>query len=171
MSDKYAILGMLQKEDLYGYEISRRLKDIEGFWYIFPGNLYRALGSLEKEGLVEVSRTEEHAGKLRKIYRITSTGLREFNKWVSKPAELPRTRHEAYLKIWFSSGNAGKVALQIEQIKAASTAIITAMDTVDFSTLPEHLRWMMEVGRRHVQVDVEWADSCLKALDPKRKDG
>ncbi len=170
MSDKYAILGVLQKEDLHGYEISRRLKDIEGFWYIFPGNLYRALASLEKEGLVEVSRTEEHAGKLRKIYRMTSTGLRQFNSWVSKPADLPRTRHEAYLKIWFTSGDSEKVRLQIEQIKAASMAIFKAMDSTDFSTMPEHLRWMMEAGKKHVLVDIEWADSCLKSLNKHRKD-
>ncbi len=171
MSDKYAILGVLRKEELHGYEISNRLKALEGFWYIFPGNLYRALNSLEKDGFVEVRRTEEHQGKIRKIYGATGAGVEEFQRWVSEPAGVPRTRHEAYLKIWFSQNNEANIRVQLEQIRDASRNILETMDAYDFSTLPEHLRWMMEAGKKHVQLDVEWANSCLEELNSRKGKG
>lgn len=167
-SDKYAILGVLKGEELHGYEISNRLKALEGFWYIFPGNLYRALNSLEKDGLVEVRRTEEHQGKMRKIYGVTDDGLKEFERWVSEPAGVPHTRHEAYLKIWFSSDNANNIMVQIKQIRDVSQGILNMMGAYDFSQLPEHIKWMMEAGKRHVRLDLEWADSCLEKLDSER---
>ncbi len=165
MSDKYVILGVLKNEELHGYEISNRLKALEGFWYIFPGNLYRALNLLEKEGLVEVRRTEEYQGKMRKIYGVTEAGKKEFDAWVSEPAEIPRVRHEGYVKMWFSSNNEKNLRAQINQIRNASENILKLMDKYDFQNFPAHIKWMMEAGKRHVQLDVEWAESCLMELE------
>lgn len=173
MSDKYAVLGILRNNDLHGYEISKRLSTIEGFWYIAPGNLYRALTSLEKEGMVSVKRTEQVDGKLRKIYTITSSGRTAFEKWLNEPASMQKTRHEGYLKIWFSEGNIAKVLVQMKQIKRVSEDILSQLDNFDFTTLPEHLKWIMEAGRKHVSYDIKWAQSCIETLlrESSRRDG
>lgn len=171
MSDKFAILGSLRYEDLHGYEITRRLKAIEGFWYISPGNLYKALNALEREHMVTIARTEEFEGKIRKIYTITEKGKKAFDSWISKPANPPKTRHEAYLKIWLASGDPKKVRIQVEQIKKVSESIFEMMENYDFSTFPEYIRWMMESGRKHVELDVEWANSCLAILDRMETQG
>lgn len=165
MSDKHAVLGILRNEELHGYEISQRLKNIEGFWYIFPGNLYKALKSLEQDGLIREVRTEEHSGKIRKIYGITESGRREFEDWVSQPATMPRTRHEGYLKIWFSSGSRDELMVQFKNIKTESERLLGLMENFDFSKFPDHIRWMMEAGRKHVSIDVEWAENVLKILN------
>lgn len=164
MSDKGAILGVLRNEDLYGYEISKRLKMIEGFWYIFPGNLYRALNSLLKEKMVEVKRKEEKKGKIRKIYCITDKGRTEFERWLAEPASMPRTRHEPFLKIWFSIGSPENIVIQVEQIRRNELELLGALEKLDLSASPESIRWMIENGKRHVELDLEMTESFLKVM-------
>lgn len=169
MSDKFAILGTMKGEELYGYEIARRLKYLEGFWYISPGNLYKALNSLEREGLIETRRIEEHQGKIRKIYGITGKGSRAYEEWISLPATPPRTRHEAYLKIWFAKDDPEKVRIQFEQIRDYSQQLLAMFD--QGVQLPEdsYLGWMLEVGRGHVNLDLEWSGRCLDRLKAQDK--
>lgn len=165
MSDKFAVLGVLNDAELHGYEISKRLKDLEGFWYISPGNLYKALNSLEKENLVETSRFEEHQGKHRKIYRITAEGRKSFSDWISLPATPPRTRHEAYLKIWFARNDQEKARIQFEQIRDFSRQILAMFEHMPELPDDSYLGWMMEAGKQHVNLDLEWSLKCLRRLD------
>lgn len=169
MSDKLAILGILKNEDLHGYEIGKRLKEIEGFWYIFPGNLYKALNSLERDGLIETKRIEEKDEKLRKIYSITEKGKQEFERWLSEPATLPRTRHEGFLKIWLSWQDPKKVRIQLEAIRDSSMNLFESIEGIDFSGAPEPIKWMMESGKAHIKMDIEWAESCLSRLSEMEK--
>ena len=164
MSDKFAILGMLKEADLYGYEIARRLKDLEGFWYIFPGNLYKALNSLEREHFIETKELEEHQGKIRKIYRITSQGIEAFEEWISAPASPPRTRHEAYLKIWLARKEKDKVKVQLEQIRDYSLQILKMFEQVEDLPMDSYLGWMLEAGKGHVKLDLEWSRTCIDRL-------
>lgn len=170
MSDKFAILGMLKDADLYGYEIAKRLKDLEGFWYISQGNLYKALNSLEKEGMIEAVRKEEHQGKIRKIYRVTEDGRRAFSEWISLPATPPRTRHEAFLKIWFARNDREKVKLQFEQIRDFSLKILSMLDHVPELPEDSYLEWILDSGRKHVNLDLEWSQECLIRISEQEKE-
>lgn len=171
MSDKFAILGMLKDEDLHGYEISRRLKNLEGFWYIFPGNLYRALNSLESEGFIVAKELEEHQGKFRKIYRITEEGRKSFADWISQPAKPPRTRHEAYLKIWLAREDEEKVRVQLEQIRDYSREILQTFENAGDLPMDTYLGWMLDVGMKHVKLDLEWSEKCLTRLTAGKVEG
>jgi DNA-binding PadR family transcriptional regulator len=56
-----AILGLLEDQELHGYEIRKRLRDELGlFSNISFGSLYPALSRLERAGAVEA--TEEAGG-------------------------------------------------------------------------------------------------------------
>lgn len=171
MPDKYAILGSLRNENLYGYEISKKLKDIEGFWYFSPGNLYRALSSLERDGQIVMKRTEESEGRVRKIYSITEKGKKDFDAWIMLPASLPKTRHEAFLKIWLAAGDSKKIRIQLEQMRDSSVETMKVIDSLDLSVFPEPVRWMMESGKMHMQADVEWSQEKLGILDRREKEG
>lgn len=165
MSDKFAVLGILRHRNLHGYDISRRLKDIEGFWYISPGNLYRALKSLERDGLIGTRKQEEHLGRIRIIYGITESGKKAFDEWVSSPAMPPRTRHEAYLKIWLAGEDRQRIRTQLEQIRAESRKILDMFSQMDGIQVPGYLGWMLEAGKAHVELDLKWSENCLGRLD------
>lgn len=171
MSDKGAILGVLREEDLYGYEISKRLKTVEGFWYIFPGNLYKALKSLLNEKMVEIRGVEEHNGKIRKIYGITEKGKEEFERWLSEHGIMPRVRHEPFLKIWFSLKEPENVIIQLKTIERNAAELLDLLGKQNFSSAPDYIKWMMEAGKQHAEMDLKWAQSCLRKISRDSEGG
>lgn len=71
------VLAAMRAKDTYGYQI---IKDISPVIQISESTLYPILKRLEESGCV-VSYTSEHNGRLRKYYRLTSTGsgrIKEF---------------------------------------------------------------------------------------------
>lgn len=76
------ILSLLKNSDLYGYEISKRIRNIskENF-EIKEGTLYVVLKRLEKNKLVySYWNDEESGGGRRRYYKITDNGISYFNK-------------------------------------------------------------------------------------------
>ncbi len=72
------LLSLIQKEDLYGYEIAKRLKEKSNELYSMgEGTLYPALQRLEKRKLIKAYWGESEGGGRRKYYSITETGRKE----------------------------------------------------------------------------------------------
>jgi DNA-binding PadR family transcriptional regulator len=68
------VLGLIQKKDMYGYEIIENLQEkSNNIFQLKAGTLYPLLHSLEEQDLVR-SYESEVAGKIRKYYRITKDG-------------------------------------------------------------------------------------------------
>ena len=69
------ILYLLLDEPSYGYEISRRIKEMSEEKYIIKETtLYSAFTRLEKNGYIESFFGSETGGKRRTYYRITDIG-------------------------------------------------------------------------------------------------
>ncbi|MHC4425628.1 MAG: PadR family transcriptional regulator, partial [Planctomycetota bacterium] len=58
---------------MYGYEIVRKLRKIEGL-IISEGAIYPILSRLKRQGLVETSIAESKEGPPRKYYKLTQQG-------------------------------------------------------------------------------------------------
>lgn len=69
------ILSLLFKEDSYGYEISRQIKEISEEKYVMKETtLYSAFTRLEKLGYITSYFGTETNGKRRTYYKITEAG-------------------------------------------------------------------------------------------------
>lgn len=69
------ILYLLQKDDSYGYEISKQIREISDEKYVIKETtLYSAFSRMEKNGYVESYSQSENGGKRRTYYRITDSG-------------------------------------------------------------------------------------------------
>ncbi len=80
------VLKLLQKKEMYGYEIAKDLGRLSGGNIdVKEGTLYPILHSLETDGAVESYWSQEPGERKRKYYRITKTGralLKEkSNQW------------------------------------------------------------------------------------------
>ncbi len=67
------ILNDIRNRKMYGYEIIRRLRKIEGL-IISEGAIYPILSRLKRQGLVETSIQESSEGPPRKYYKLTKQG-------------------------------------------------------------------------------------------------
>lgn len=79
------LLHLLSAEDLYGYELIRRI--YEAFPDTQKCAVYALLRNLYKEGFAEQYRGEKSGGPVRKYYRITKAGeekrIRLMEMWCS----------------------------------------------------------------------------------------
>ena len=69
-----AVLSVLQKEEMYGYQIVQKIKELSGGKFVFPlGTLYPVLYRFVENGYVS-DRDEIINGRLRKYYRLEDGG-------------------------------------------------------------------------------------------------
>ena len=77
------ILNSIRGTSLYGYDIVRKLRNIEGL-VISEGTIYPILSRLKREGFVQTTIKESTEGPPRKYYELTSKGekiLSEMNDY------------------------------------------------------------------------------------------
>lgn len=72
---EFIILSVVNQHDSYGYEISQTVKLIAN---IKESTLYPILKKLEKSGFM-TTYPQEHQGRIRKYYTITSLGREQLN--------------------------------------------------------------------------------------------
>ena len=101
---KYAILGLLSREPLTGYDISQKFsKTVNNFWYSTHGQIYPALKKLHGEGLITYETDTKGTILKKKFYRLTEEGREELVKWLSTPFELEPTPKDTFrLQLFFS---------------------------------------------------------------------
>ncbi|WP_077612500.1 PadR family transcriptional regulator [Clostridium sp. Marseille-P2415] len=100
---KYIILGLLEKQDLAGYDITKIFEDEIGqFWQAKHSQIYPELQKLEGAGLI-FSHTEIVGNKLEKrLYTLTGKGGAELEAWIaSSTPELSAAKDEFILKLYF----------------------------------------------------------------------
>lgn len=71
-----SILNALDGARLYGYDIVKRLRAIDGL-VISEGTIYPILSRLKKEGFLDTTLEESPEGPARKYYRVTEAGHRQ----------------------------------------------------------------------------------------------
>jgi PadR family transcriptional regulator AphA len=97
----YAILGLLARESLSGYDIKRQMEQPVGFfWSARHSQIYPELARLEREGMVIHRVVEQEARPDKKLYEITARGLAALKEWVAAPVEPRAARDELVLKAY-----------------------------------------------------------------------
>ncbi len=82
------ILSMLYDEDLYGYELAKRVKEkSDSAFELKEGTLYLSFKRMEQNGLIESYWGDEGAGGRRKYYKLLPEGRESIkdrkNEWES----------------------------------------------------------------------------------------
>lgn len=81
---EYCVLSLLVDEELYGFDLVRRLAEVDGM-VTSEGTIYPLLSRLRREGWVTTTWVESDAGPPRRYYALTESGrgaLTSFtNEW------------------------------------------------------------------------------------------
>lgn len=100
---KYAILGLLCRHPMTGYEIAKEFNnELAEFWYANHSQIYPELKRLNDEGLV--SYDIEISGEIleAKRYTITEDGYEDFAKWLNKDEKMQKTPKDIFrLRMYF----------------------------------------------------------------------
>lgn len=97
----FALLGLLARRSLTGYELSQRMKvPIGYFWTASHSQIYPELARLESQGLVDAEVVPGPGPRDNKRYRITSDGRATLADWVVTPRPEPPVRDELLLRVY-----------------------------------------------------------------------
>ena len=92
------VLATLAVQPAYGYEITARLREEQGFSDIVEGTVYALLIRIEQRGLVDVEKVPSEKGPPRKVFTLNDRGradLAEFwRSWSFLAERLDRLRDE-----------------------------------------------------------------------------
>ena len=88
---RFVVLSFLRMKEMHGYEMQNLIQAsrMEQWANLLSGSLYHALNNLEKEGKIETAREERTGARLRKVYRITEEGEKEFQDELKKALVSP----------------------------------------------------------------------------------
>jgi PadR family transcriptional regulator, regulatory protein PadR len=83
-----ALLALLATRPTHGYELIERLPELSGEDRVDVGNLYRALRSLEEEGLVTSEWSADLPGPTKRTYTLTREGHELLAAWLASIERL-----------------------------------------------------------------------------------
>jgi DNA-binding PadR family transcriptional regulator len=123
----FALLGLLAREPLSGYDLAQQLKKPVGFfWHARHSQIYPELALLEAEGLVTHRVIDQTDRPDKKLYEITGQGRQVVGDWVTSPLPVPAVRDELVLRaycVWLADrGRARAMFEEQARIHAGSLA-------------------------------------------------
>lgn len=138
---RYAILGLLNRRSMSGYEMSKEFETtLFEFWTARHSQIYPELKSLAEEELVEYK--IEVSGNVleKKVYSITEKGRDLFLKWEQTLFPMPSSpKDEFRLQLFFSDciGQELQLRLLMDQLSQHEQRLLHLQEnSKKFSTLP-----------------------------------
>jgi DNA-binding PadR family transcriptional regulator len=97
----FALLGLLAREPLSGYELAQQMKTrVNFFWQASHSQIYPELARLEQDGFVTHTIVEQYDRPDKKVYASTDQGRAALRSWVESPTAVPPIRDELVLKAY-----------------------------------------------------------------------
>src|SRR5215831_21103106 len=78
-----AVLLLLRERPMHGYELLELLPELVGEDRVDVGNLYRALRSLEEDGVVRSEWSADLPGPAKRTYELTPVGNQLLDAWAA----------------------------------------------------------------------------------------
>lgn len=176
---KHAILGLLNYQEMTGYDIDRWLqKPISFFWYAQTSQVYKELNVLLKNHWVE-HRMEVQTGKPnKKIFSITEEGIIELRRWLGDVdlVEIMKYKNPLLIKIFFSSNIDLGVTMRLLEKYIVECEMMLQKMNDDTRNIPEYeenfkkeeesFYWGMTMtyGFMYYQNEIKWANWCIDKL-------
>jgi DNA-binding PadR family transcriptional regulator len=115
----YALLGLLAREPLSGYDLAQRLSErVAFFWSAGHSQIYPELSKLERAGLISHRRVAQSDRPDKKVHRITAKGKKLLAEWVTSPYEPPTHKDELLLRLyslWLAEPERAAALLRAEE--------------------------------------------------------
>jgi DNA-binding PadR family transcriptional regulator len=171
MPVKHALLGLLARGPLHGYELKTAFEaELVPRSSLNFGQVYTSLERLQKEGLVahEVVTQEERPDK--KVFRLTESGALELRCWLGR-ASLPGLdlRNETFLKLAVARRLPDGEPLQVLDVErraafAQLREVTEARVNARAEGEPVELVLLLELAALRLEAFITWLERCDEAL-------
>src|SRR6056297_84474 len=169
MSLKYAILGLLDQEPHYGYEIKQKFEHMMGnLWPVSYGQLYPTLRKLQEEKLVTMKTVQGKKAVEKNVYSITPGGSETFIKWLQKRNKKDQlsVKDEFSLSLFFISRLETADVKELLQMKKREIQSLHKEYLAEFnnygSHTPEYKRALTRKMILHIEAEQKWLEEIMR---------
>lgn len=160
---KESLLGLLAVQPMHGYDLKVSLDRALGQTSKFNvGQVYTALGKLEKDGLIAASFVARDDRADMKVYHLTDAGQAELDRWFQTPVEKVDLRDELFLKLTLARRTGGaEVPMLIRTQRHAVIQTIQELTRLKEAYHPEdelEVILLIEGAILHLEADLQWLD-------------
>ena len=166
---KYAILGLINREPMTGYDITREFNsnNLANFWYAKHSQVYPELSRLMEEKLVTYEVVIQGEKLEKKLYSITEAGKQQLQEWLMKDEPLEATPKDVFrLRMYFSD------FMTPEQLKNHLTIMLDhhhntapAIGTREFGDF-----MVLEGAIMREKSYIDWINDCLRRCSTSSAD-
>ncbi len=167
MSVPFALLGLLEREPSYGYDLKRDYDAFFGRGKALPfGQVYATLARLARDGKVVPGEIEPGEGPDRKRYAITNLGANEVEAWLSEPVEPePHLQSVLFVKVALALMLGRDAERYLDTQRAAHLQRMRELTELKRSDgLVDAL--LADHGLFHLEADLRWIDMTAARLGP-----
>ena len=187
-----AILGLLEEQELHGYEIRRRLREELGLvTNVSFGSLYPALSRLERAGAVVAVEDDRHGSTVpmtgsltgewaalrarraatgrgrrgRKVYRLTDEGRRQFATLLASEPHTGDDTRSFDLRLAFARYLPPQARLRLLERRRSQLLdrLGSARSAAGGTRLDRYARSLVEHAAESIERDVHWLDRLIEA--------
>ncbi len=179
MSLRYALLAALHEAPATGYDLTQRFRHrLAHVWNASHQQIYRELGKLYEEELLDMTEVPQTDKPDRKLYRVTSAGESALRQWLAIAQPRPPTRDPLLVKL-FAGDLLDLPAMreEAEQLRADWEQQLSTYREIereyfeDPEALPLHYRMQYLALRRGIlgmEASLRWLDELEAALSARR---
>ncbi|MEH2434832.1 MAG: PadR family transcriptional regulator [Nostoc sp.] len=179
MSLAYVILGLLQQQEMTGYDLKTSCFDqcIAHLWPADQAQIYRTLDKLVEQGwitcTIEIGRDRPN----RKVYSVTELGKAEFARWLGTHQLLPTIREPMLVQLHFADQLPNETIIYLlEQQLAARSKKLAECEIIDLPSLGDESanreqvmqRLVLELVIRREQTYIDWLKIALNVISHEK---
>jgi DNA-binding PadR family transcriptional regulator len=171
---EFAILGMLAREPLSGYDIKKLVGErLAHFWHESLGHIYPVLKRLRERGWVVRTVQGGQGPPPRHEYAITSEGRAALRAWFREPIEPPPPRNELLLRVFLGRFTETEVLrARIREYRAVRRGQLERFETIrdlverEGRNDPDLRYWRLTLraGIHAARAALAWCDEALTEL-------
>ncbi len=176
MSLAHAILGLLQQQEMTGYDLKTSCFDhcIAHLWPADQAQIYRTLDKLVEQGWITCTVEIQHDRPNRKVYRVTELGKAELTRWLQCHQPLPTVREPLLIQLYFAAQLPNQAIIQLlEQQLVARHQELTKCHTIESPTLDDKSasreqimqRLVLELVMRREQTYIDWLQTAIDVIN------
>jgi len=168
------LLALLAAAPAHGYELKQELE--RRFDVALPainaGQIYTALGRLERDGLVEAESVDQDGRPSKRVYRLTADGEQALERWLAEPTQVVRLRDEFLMKVVLARDvGIAEPGVLIERQRDACLQALRDLQALGQGVGTVAAELLLEGAALHVEADLKWLARCEELLIQEVGDG
>jgi PadR family transcriptional regulator AphA len=175
MSLAHTILGLLQQEEMTGYDLKTSCFDqhIAHLWSADQAQIYRTLEKLVNQGWITCYIEIQQNRPNRKVYSTTEAGKAEFIRWLQSPQPIPTLREPVLVQLFFAAQLSNEVILQLlEQQLAERIEKLVGCENSEMSSQKEQFtpreqimqQLVLDLVIRREQTYIDWLKTVMDVI-------